>query len=49
MASSWPELWGAVYQAWETHRNEYNGLDSLLTLLDALGIGLAFLLKIFNQ
>lgn len=44
--SPWPGLRKTSSRAWERRRNSYDGYDSLMTLLGALGIALSFLLKL---
>lgn len=46
--SPWPGLRKASSRAWEGRRNEYDGYDSFMTMLGALGITLSFLLKLFD-
>jgi hypothetical protein len=44
----WPGLRDAASRAWEGRRNAFDGYDSLLTMVGALGIALSFLLKLFD-
>lgn len=44
--SPWPGLREAARNAWEQRRNDYDGTDSLVSLLGALAITLSFLLKL---
>jgi hypothetical protein len=44
----WPGLRDAASRAWEGGRNAFDGRDSLMTMLGALGIALSFVLKLFD-
>ena len=46
--SPWPGLRRAAGRAWERRRNDYDGLDSFLTMVGALAITLSFVLKLFD-
>lgn len=46
--SAWPGLRNAAKNAWERKRNDYDGLDSFMTMIGAIGITLSFVLKIFD-
>jgi hypothetical protein len=46
--SPWPGLRKASSRAWERRRNDYDGYDSFMTMLGALGIALSFVLKLFD-
>lgn len=47
-SSPWPGLRRAARSAWERRRNDYDGWDSLMTMLGAIGIALSFGLKLFE-
>ncbi|HEY2661663.1 MAG TPA: hypothetical protein VGI79_18225 [Caulobacteraceae bacterium] len=47
-SSPWPGLRKAAKDAWEERRNDYDGVDSLMTAAGAVGLVLAFLLKLFD-
>jgi hypothetical protein len=38
----------ASSRAWERRRNDYDGYDSFMTMLGALGITLSFVMKLFD-
>ena len=46
--SPWPGLRKAAGAAWERRRNDYDGLDSFMTMVGAFAIALSFLLKLFD-
>ena len=46
--SPWPGLRKIAQAAWERRRNDYDGLDSFMTMIGALGIAASFIFKIFN-
>jgi hypothetical protein len=46
--SPWPGLRKASSRAWEHRRNDYDGYDSFMTMLGALGITRSFVLKLFE-
>ena len=46
--SSWPGLRKVVKEAWETRRNDYDGVDSLFTLAGAAALALSFALKLVD-
>lgn len=48
MHSPAPKLRTILADAWEARRNDYDGVDSLLTAAGALLILLAFVLKMFG-
>jgi hypothetical protein len=47
-SSPWPGLRRAASAAWERRRNDYDGMDSFLTMVGALGITLSFVMKLFD-
>ncbi|RBP01258.1 hypothetical protein DFR50_15720 [Roseiarcus fermentans] len=47
-SSPWPGLRQAAGRAWERRRNDYDGLDSFMTMIGALAITLSFVLKLFD-
>lgn len=48
-ASPWPGLRKAAANAWERRRNDYDGIDSLMTAIGAAALCLAFALKLFER